>query len=75
MIIWQDNAKFSYMVWLFAGATLASEVFMRWCTDNLSTTNIDIVRSAKESDIDEMGERKTDEATAAQMSSSDEARK
>jgi hypothetical protein len=60
------------MVWLFAGATLASEVFMRWCTDNLKPTNVDIVRSAKEDDIIKVGEAISEDATAAQMSSSGE---
>lgn len=45
---------------------------MRWCTDNLKPTNVDIVRSAKEDDIIKVGEAISEDATAAQMSSSGE---
>jgi len=58
------------MVWLFIGATVASEVFMRWCTDNMNPTNVDIVRAAKEEEIVEKGKERSEVATAAQLSSS-----
>ena len=61
-----ENAKFKYTAVLFCGATFVSEMAMRWCTDNLLPTNVDIVRCAKAELIKEEGDRREKEASAAQ---------
>jgi len=61
-----NNAKFKYLVFMALGATGCSELCMRWYIDNITKTNVDIVRNAKESDIAEEGKRRNDAASASQ---------
>jgi hypothetical protein len=62
----QNNSKYWLLMYLAFGATTASEMMMRWGIDNCKTTNVDIVRSANAESISIEGDRRTQEASAAQ---------
>jgi phospholipid-translocating P-type ATPase (flippase) len=63
-----DNVKFKFLVLLVFGLTASSELAMRFFADNLKPSNVDIVRAAKPEEIETEGKRRSDEASAAQVS-------